>query len=336
MKPEPAAASFDNALSEESFPGERFYQVWGTDEELWLLGSLVPPPVAAPTAPAGPLNCGPDRFRADTLLRRRTTAGFELMPSPATTSLTAIHGTSGDNVWLVGLAGAVFQFDGAVWHEHDIRGAEGLAFSEEPCWELSLHSVFALSSTDVWVVGYINPHQLGGGLILHYDGVGWKRHLDDIPDSLFDVSATSPSDVWAVGSSGLLYHFDGSSWQRVNGATDQYLFSVHGVAADEVWAVGNGSVATRFDGSTWTLVTPNIGYSESHSLAGTPGQGIFALNVSSDAPDGSNWRQDVQRFDGSGWQQLSHTTERKDALEDLFMTPSGQLWGVGARVIRFR
>jgi hypothetical protein len=335
-EPEDGLATFKDVVSEESFEGETFRGIWGTDDDLWLWGGLKPP-ASMPYPDPIPLtaSCSADRYNAKTLLRRKTASGFELMPSPATTSLTSLHGSDAQNVWLVGLGGAVFQFDGATWHEHDIRSAEGLDFVEEPCWEISLSAVFALGPNDVWVVGYIYPSPGGGGLILHYDGVQWKRHLHDIPDSLYDVWAASASDVWTAGSSGLMYHYDGSSWQRVNSATQQYVYSLHGLAADDVWGAGNGSVALRFDGSDWSEVSPVVDYSERMALTGTQAQGVWALNRFSPL-EVKGWRQEVQHWDGGAWQQVSFSTRQEDELADLFMTPSGQLWGVGSRVIRFR
>lgn len=337
-EPEPVPRSFEDMVAEESFPGETFSRVWGTDDELWLLGAPVPPPVEAPSMP-GPIpplaNCAPNRYDAKTLLRRKRAGAFELMQSPASTSLTGLHGSDPQNVWLVGLSGAVFQFDGVSWREHDIRSAEGLDFIDEPCWEISLSSVFAIGPNDVWVVGYIYPSPGGGGLILHYDGVQWKRYLHDVPDGLFDIWAASVTDAWAAGSSGLLYHYDGNTWQRVRSATEQYLYTLHGFAANDVWGAGNGAVVMRFDGAGWSEVSPFVGYAEKTTLTGTPAQGVWALSHTS-SPEGKAWRQEVQHWDGANWQATAYSTERDDELADLFMTPGGQLWGVGSRVIRFR
>jgi hypothetical protein len=331
---QPAVEPFGGAVSEQSFPNEYFAQVWGTDSELWILGR--PGQAPDPNAMQPVETCSPARFDATSILRRKTDGDFALVDQPATTFLTSLHGSSASDVWLVGLGGAVFQFDGAAWHAHDIRKAEGLAFDEVPCWELSLQAVFARSPTDVWVVGGIFSSTLGPGLILHYDGRTWKRHAVGAPDGLFDVWAASDSDVWVVGASGLAYHYDGSTWQRVNAATENYLFSVLGTSQDDVWAVGNTSVATHFDGSGWRLIDPGADFSTSSALAGNSQGGVWALTTTGVTGAGDSWRQSLTHWDGNVWTAVSSTTDRKQMLNDLYMTPSGQLWGVGGSVIQFR
>jgi hypothetical protein len=325
---------FDAAPSVQSIPGESFHQVWGTTGDLWILGTTDEQPT--PMGPkTGDLYCGADRYVASNVLRRKTSAGFEPVDQPSSTTLTSLHGSGATDVWMVGLGGAVFQFDGDGWHSHDIRQAEGLAYEEVVCSELSLLSVFARNPSDVWIVGYIYSSQLGPGLILHYDGEHWQRHAVDAPDGFFDVWASSASNAWAVGSSGLVYHYDGAAWRRTDAGTDMYLFSVLGTAADDVWAVGNQSVTTHFDGMAWQLTDPGQGYSSSRALASN-GQGLWKLVTSGDTLEPSDWRQSVSQWDGLAWSDAFSTTDQQQELRDLYVTPEGQLWGVGRNVVRFR
>lgn len=329
---------FAAKVSEQSFPGERFHQVWGTDEELWVLGAIEPegPSNASANPPTPLLTCGTNRDDTTNVLRRKTTGDFERFEQPSTTALTGLHGSSTSDVWMVGLGGAVYQYDGASWRSHDIRAAQGLAFNEVPCWELSLSAVFAQSPSDVWIVGYVYESTLGPGLILHYDGQGWTRHAVDAPDGLIDVWAASASDVWTVGASGIAYHYDGTSWQRVGVGTEHYLFSVLGTGTNDLWAVGNVSTALHFDGSAWTAVEPFVGYSTSRALAGNLKGGMWLLNTTGETAEQDAWRQSLKRWDGAKWQAVSQTADRKLELQDLHLLPSGELWGVGRSIIRFK
>jgi hypothetical protein len=64
-----------------------------------------------------------------------------------------------------------------------------------------LLGVAALSLRNVWAAGHWWASTPGGGLMVHWDGTRWRRVR--IPRSklkmIEDVSAVSPTEVWAVG-----------------------------------------------------------------------------------------------------------------------------------------
>jgi hypothetical protein len=322
-------------VSIDAVEGEAFSQIWGASDDLWVLGGPALPPAQSVGSVPLTLYCGPDRWDASVVVRRNTGDGWRDMQVPATTSLTSLHGSDASNVWTVGLDGAAVQFDGHGWVEHDVRQAANLELGEnEPCSELSLHSVFARSASDVWAVGYIFPSVLGPGLILHYDGVNWERHPTGAPDGFFSVWAASESDAWAVGSSGIAYHFDGTSWAPVDAKTNQYLFSVWGTSAANVWATGNTAVTTHFDGNEWARVQAEREYEVSRSLTGNAAAGLWALATRNTA---KGWdSQAVLHWADGSWQERVSIKEASDALGGLWVTPEGQLWGVGKNIVRFR
>lgn len=326
------------ALESERFDGEAFTHIWGTEDELWILGGPVTPETEPGPIPLGPgLECGPDRFHGATnIIRRRQAASWELLDVPTDVQLLSLHGSDPDDVWAVGPDATVLQFDGESWRTHDVRSARELALeASEPCSEVSLHGVFALGPTDVWVVGYIFPSPSGAGLILHFDGQSWARHPIDAPDTLFAVWASSATDVWTVGASGLVYRYDGTRWERNRPGTEHYLTSVFGISADDVWAAGNTGVAMNFDGAAWTLRAGSEPSSSRSALTGNSELGLHALSGTFDA-SGALQRQSVVRWTGSDWQEESFTIEADALLNDLWATPDSQLWGVGRSVVRFR
>lgn len=98
----------------------------------------------------------------------------------------------------------------------------------------TLYGVTAISSNNVWAVSEQS--------ILHWNGTTWNSVAFPPPPSdsyqIFKgFSATSASDIWAVGYSQwsyfygyryapLTYRWDGTSWSRVPnaGGLDEYLF----------------------------------------------------------------------------------------------------------------
>jgi hypothetical protein len=332
----PGAEGVEAIESIDAVDGEAFSQIWGSSDDLWVVGGPVLPSgvQSAEQVPAIQY-CGPGRWDARVVVRRNTGDGWRDMHVPATTSLTSLHGSDASNVWAVGLDGAAVQFDGNGWVEHDVRKAAGLELDgDAQCSELSLHSVFALGANDVWAVGFISPSVLGPGLILHYDGATWTRQPTGAGDGFFGVWAESESDAWAVGSSGLSYHFDGTSWKPADAKTSQYLYSVWGTSAGDVWATGNLAVTTRFNGNEWAVLQPERDYEATRSLTGSAATGLWALTTRNTTKGWSS--QALLHWADGSWQERASFTEANDALGDLWVTPEGEVWGVGRNIVQFR
>ncbi len=142
-----------------------------------------------------------------------------------------------------------------------------------------LGGVVALSPTDVWAAGDTfagsgEPRQ-AYGFVEHWDGTAWSLVPSPrfhVGSGLEDISATSDSDIWAVGSlqeaggraNALIEHWDGTSWSRVTGhdgaANHGSLESADAITTADAWAVGgtmkypHKSLLERWNGSTWTRV----------------------------------------------------------------------------------
>ena len=142
----------------------------------------------------------------------------------------------------------------------------------------ALADVTALSSTDAWAVGQ-RITNTGKTLALHWNGTTWAQVASPnpgVPSSavfLADVSATSSSDVWAVGeysSNGsvvkpLVLHWNGTSWTQVAsphppGTFGSELLGVDALSPGDAWAVGEitghvGNSTTlilHWNGTAWT------------------------------------------------------------------------------------
>jgi hypothetical protein len=122
-------------------------------------------------------------------------------------------------------------------------------------------------------------------LIAYWDGASWTPQVTPNPDdsgTLTAVAAVSPTDAWALGSSGysasapsaqwfntFAEHWDGSSWQQVamptpSGASEVHLYSAVAVSASDIWAVGSWAdfgpgdglvpLIEHWDGLAWSIV----------------------------------------------------------------------------------
>jgi hypothetical protein len=195
--------------------------------------------------------------------------------------LNAIDARTPSDVWAVGTD--LFQhFDGSTW-------------TTAPFTPVGAHlrSVIVLAADDAWAVGGIKDSRTGYSrdltYLAHWDGTSWRSvpsPLGLTTGSLASVSATGPSDIWAVGSlsSGapVALHYDGTSWRQVATPSNGPFSALNGVVAispTNVWAVGNrngtlpnGNVVQRtltehWDGTAWSVVASPNATDNDNSLA---------------------------------------------------------------------
>ena len=133
----------------------------------------------------------------------------------------------------------MFHFDGHTWSTTGFHSAEGGSISGP----VDLHSVFALSSSHIFVAGqhfYQNssppPSTLDSSLLIHFDGIHWNDVLIPRKRMLETVWASSENDLWIGGMWGTLEHFDGSRWIVFPIDTSIAVRSVFGYSASEVYA----------------------------------------------------------------------------------------------------
>lgn len=202
----------------------------------------------------------------------------------------AVDARTPDDVWAGG-PGLFEHFDGNHWSvvPSPRKGANPAALT-------------ALDADDVWAVGTRPPHRLGyrspRPYAAHWDGTSWSSvtvpHPPG-PGGLASVSAATPSDIWAVGTTGTVpgtpytVHYDGSRWHSVAppGTGDgSGLAGVSVVSSGDVWAVGhqdgtlrNGFAVWRtftehWDGSRWSIVaSPNDSRHDNYLTAATAAGG---------------------------------------------------------------
>ena len=203
------------------------------------------------------------------------------LPDEVDGSLNDVAAIAPNDVWVVGSVGdpaasleraIVLHWDGQLWAVVDVQRAIGGGRS-------LLRDIDAVSSTDLWVVGY--QHNLP--LILRFDGEAWSKSETEVPGQLTAIEGFTTGEAIAVGAP--IQRFDGTTWTESDTIRgDTVLVDVAGVGATDVWTVGwrpageVGSVraaVVRWDGQRWRFVD------------GPPVGGNDALTAVDALPDGT-------------------------------------------------
>jgi hypothetical protein len=248
-----------------------------------------------------------ERSAPRTLIERWNGTARSTVNSPNTTpyynELYAVDATSATDAWAVGYANGASGVNGAPRNNLALHW-NGTAWSvvSTPNPGVSgrqLSGVEAITPTNAWAVGWyyesLSP-AFGDALVLHWNGTAWSQTTVPVPgnylNQLYGVSASSASDIWAVGTYAnlgeangarhpLALHYDGASWSVVpmptSTAGTAYLRGVKTLSPTDAWAVGSKAgystpVAYHWDGRAWTEVpTPPLGTSGNNLFYGVPG-----------------------------------------------------------------
>jgi hypothetical protein len=150
--------------------------------------------------------------------------------SGVSSDLSAINGTSLQNLWAVGAQGGIYRWNqaGSAWTKQEQTFTSGV-----------LYSVWTTAANDVWAVGQ-------SGVALHNDGSGWKGYTTGLASAV-GVYAAADNQVWAVGramltQSSAIAHFNGATWTTVPVPMTKPLQAIHGRGPNEIWAVGGDMI----------------------------------------------------------------------------------------------
>jgi len=204
-------------------------------------------------------------------------------PSPGTGStLRAVAATSATNAWAVG----AFSDSGGS-EQTLIEHWDGTSWTQVPSPSPgTLNGVIGIG----WAVGQQTTSSGADQTVIeHWDGRKWSV----VPGadlgsgstgSLAAVSATSPANIWAVGTlrasdgsaQDLIEHYDGTSWTQSASPGPGELTGVSVTGASDAWAVGGSQIGqiVHYDGTSWTPV---------------PSQPVGGLNAVSASSPASVW-----------------------------------------------
>ena len=225
-----------------------------------------------------------------------------------------------------------------------------------------LDGVTVAGAAQAWAVGTAGcPADQSRTLTERWNGSAWSivpspngGVTGDRFSTLQAVTATSPSDVWAVGGQAgirnrapvtvpLIEHWNGTSWSivPVPKAAVGVLESVSAASASDVWAVGAGqqagqpAVALHFDGSSWKLVTVPAPPGTSGGLFGVKAlSATDAWAVGESFPNaGGNGKILTDHWTGTSWQVVTAPPvggpNALSGLSAVDAAPGTGVWAVG-------
>jgi hypothetical protein len=121
---------------------------------------------------------------------------WQSVDSQSPVALTAVWGSSANDVWALGDKGTIRHLanDKTHWDPSESKTTA------------DLHGLWGSAANDIWAVG-------DTGTILHYDGTSWSPSLAALPlgkrPHLYGVWGSSRDDVWIVGD-GIALHYTGT------------------------------------------------------------------------------------------------------------------------------
>ncbi len=224
--------------------------------------------------------------------------------------------------------------------------------------------ITAITANDAWAVGTYND-KIGNQYTFaeHWDGTQWNYVSSPNPagttNSWFTaVSATSTSDVWAVGyyfkdsanaNQTLIEHWNGTAWSIVaspdSGTGSNFLTGVSTIASNNVWAVGTSSnlnssynqrLMEHWDGTSWSVVsTPGP-----KKAPGTAFTSVTAISASDVWTVGTVYSAKnvtktlTEHWNGTAWSMVASPSpgvgSQGSLLNGVTAIATNDVWAVGA------
>jgi len=294
------------------------------------------------------------------------TGSWQVVPSPTINvsnstfgaKLNAVAVVSSTDIWAVGFGplpgGAAFVKQTLIEHWNGTRWS--IVPSPNPpanFANVELDGVFALSSTNVWAVGFFeDPSRLPRlTLIEHWNGSSWTIVSSPNPDSqqneLHSIAGVASNDLWAVGRRGdgntgspfqsLVEHWNGTSWSVVSNPGLNTLFGVTALAANNVWAVAVhtnpnvSDIVEHWNGTTWANVSApsmnvNGGFISLRGVAAISANDIWAVGNQQN-PLTNAGSTITEHWNGSAW-TISSSFSRNSFLTSVAAPGSADVWAV--------
>jgi hypothetical protein len=186
-----------------------------------------------------------------------------------------------------------------------------------------LNAVVSFGAARAFAVGSVGDQ----GLVSTWNGVTWERTKLPVGGDLYDVSGSSPRNVWASGNIGgtemLLEHFDGTSWNRVTIPADLHpvgdSFHVLVLSPTDVEVDGatiSGTPIWKYDGRSWSVVASPV----DGPMVGSSATNIWAVDA-----DGST----VVHWNGETWNRVG---DHVAGFTNGLARGATGVWSVGALI----
>src|SRR5579872_226968 len=153
---------------------------------------------------------------------------------------------------------------------------------------------------------------------------------------LYGVTAITPNDVWAVGTSQsatLTEHWNGTQWSVVNspsiGTYYPTLFSVAAPATNDAWAGGySGTYPTysamieHWNGTQWKLVTSPSSGAQLTGVTAISTNDVWAVGTI------GTYQPMIEHWNGTQWSVISHPNQ-STSMYAVTAVSTGDVWAVG-------
>ncbi|NAW12292.1 glycosyl hydrolase [Halomonas sp. D1-1] len=233
---------------------------------------------------------------AGTVLRLEAD-GWHALPAPSELAVHCLW-DSGNGLFAAGQLGRIYRFDGSHWQLHfDLH------------LDLTILSMWGSDPDSIYAVG-------DEGLILHYDGLGWRRMPSGTTSALYDLWGWDAEHLLAVGDFGLVLRYNGREWAEFKVGTESFLYGVWGCGLDDITAVGLSGALAHFNGQRWQLEPTRL-RDDLLSVSGSPAAGVCAVGT----------RGRVLRLENGQWRSEPSGCER--GLRSVCATRGGSLYAVG-------
>lgn len=320
---------------ESRFAGSTFYDVWGSGDTLWVVGSHVRRRVAGEWELV-PFSGGDVRAVWGDAPDRVHVAGANGVSRFDGTSFAPVSDDDAADVWTDG-AGAAWWIgvrrEGSIFSPTLIStigraSASGVERFESPYEHEGIVNTFALRSQAAWFVS--SRHEDSSTAILRWDGAAIvEAHRVGSGRFFQAVWASAEDDVWAVGGDDTLaafaVHYDGTSYDEASlPAGAAQLRDVWGTGPGDVWTVGDGGTVLHRSGTGWSAV-PSGTTETLHAVTGTSPDDVW---IGGEAGQ-------TYRFDGSSLQPGPSLPGVATPVWVLVASPSGEIWAAsGDRLFR--
>lgn len=245
--------------------------------------------------------------------------------------LVGVWGTSNDNVFAVGNAGAIFHFDGKKWRQQEspaiktlysVRGSAPesvfacgvggtIVHYVRGKWE-TMDSGTEKGLTSLWFASPNKGFAAGfEGTLLQYDGKEWKQAIDPKKVGFInfsDIWGFSEDNVYVIGDLGTLYHYNGKDWKKIPMPTTKWLLSAWGSDKHNLFIGAEDGLILHVDGEKVTQMDAGV-ITCIFGLWGSSGSNVYGI-----AGDGGA----IVHYDGKKWQQI--------AAADGYLC---DIWGTG-------
>ncbi len=193
------------------------------------------------------------------------------VPNNAANDFNGIHGLSANEIYIVG-DNSTLGGPGEFWRWNGTSLAKMSNSENGQLWR-----VFAVSSTEIWAMGFQNTLIKHSGTSANY--VSLTSIGATATTEFRHMWGTGSNNLFLVGSNGFAAHYTGTWSRMTQGATTSTLYAVQGTTATgTVYALGNNG---------W-LFTSDPPYTAFTAVANPPTNST-SLRELSIAQDGSAW-----------------------------------------------